>query len=521
MLDEGEEENVNSAAEWGEWESDEEAERIQSLFDATTHASVAALISHDEATWGFSLSEAAQWVGVGELSTIMLVNFVRRRVAEVAEHGVDAAFVARLKEEIIARAFLGREDLMIPALPGDPLLYMLQDALGMADSYSDDDAEGQQRGGSAMRAQFSASEEGVATIEALKQEMGKYKSIITALTEEPPVPPEGQEARGDDGYYFDSYSQVAIHETMLRDAPRTGSYAAALESPGFLKDKVVLDVGCGTGILCMLAARAGAKKVIGIDLSSMIEQSRTIVAKNGFADVVTLIRGRMEETTLPVDEVDVIVSEWMGYGLYFENMVASVLHARKEYLAPGGVLMPSHAMLYIEALACQGSDDRVGWWKDVYGFDMSSCSWMLTREAQVQLVSAEDISSDRSLLHSLDMLTAEEEDLDFAAPFQLRILADGPVRGLVVSFDVDFRLPAAETVTLSTGAQSPDTHWKQTVLWLQPDYIEEWKAGDVLTGSLDYRRRASNLRDYDLVLSWQSRQGAGTTRTQTYALASS
>ena len=531
--------------DFGDWESDDDAAvEVRSLFDGSrVFPSVAALMEHDLSVWGFSLADAARQVGMGDLSTIMLVNFVRRRVAEhqsSSAAGVDAAFVERLKEEIATREFLEREEFMIPVLQDDPLLYLLQDALGMADDYSDEEKEGVASALSAASASAAASageliggDAGAGSppdinVEALRLEMTKYKSIITALTSEtaPESQGSGQQevaTPGDDSYYFDSYSQVAIHETMLRDGPRTGSYAAALSTPGFLKGKVVLDVGCGTGILCMLAARAGAKKVIGIDLSSMIEQSRRIVDKNGFGDVVTLIRGRMEETALPVEEVDVIVSEWMGYGLYFENMVASVLHARKEYLAPGGVLMPSHALIYIEALASQGEDDRVGWWSNVYGFDMSPCSWMLTREAQVQLVSAEDVVSNRALIHSLDMNTAEEEDLDFSAPFELHIKTDGPVRALVVSFDVDFRFPVpAEqpTVTLSTGAQSPDTHWKQTVLWLRAEFVEQWTSGQVLRGSLEYRRRADNLRDYDLVLTWTPRVG-GDQRTQTFALASS
>ena len=60
------------------------------------------------------------------------------------------------------------------------------------------------------------------------------------------------------------------------------------------KNKIVLDVGCGTGILSMFAAKAGAKQVYGVDMSGIIEQAKIITAKNGFADKVTLIRGKIE-----------------------------------------------------------------------------------------------------------------------------------------------------------------------------------------------------------------------------------
>ena len=61
-------------------------------------------------------------------------------------------------------------------------------------------------------------------------------------------------------YYFDSYSHFGIHEEMLKDEVRTRSYMNAIEQNGHLfKDKLVLDIGCGTGILSMFAARAGAR----------------------------------------------------------------------------------------------------------------------------------------------------------------------------------------------------------------------------------------------------------------------
>lgn len=77
------------------------------------------------------------------------------------------------------------------------------------------------------------------------------------------APPEAQ--RVDDAY-FDSYSHLGIHRSMLGDEVRTEAYRQALEgNPSLLGGKTVLDVGCGTGILSMFAARGGAVKVIGID----------------------------------------------------------------------------------------------------------------------------------------------------------------------------------------------------------------------------------------------------------------
>ncbi|ELP84745.1 hypothetical protein EIN_174300, partial [Entamoeba invadens IP1] len=61
-------------------------------------------------------------------------------------------------------------------------------------------------------------------------------------------------SKADSSYYWESYSHPGIHDEMLKDRHRTLSYKRALV-PSLVKDKVVLDVGCGTGILSMFAAK--------------------------------------------------------------------------------------------------------------------------------------------------------------------------------------------------------------------------------------------------------------------------
>ena len=74
-------------------------------------------------------------------------------------------------------------------------------------------------------------------------------------------------------YYFDSYAHFGIHEEMIKDSVRTQSYRNSIyQNRHLFEGKVVLDVGCGTGILSMFAARSGAKMVIGVDMSNIIDQ---------------------------------------------------------------------------------------------------------------------------------------------------------------------------------------------------------------------------------------------------------
>jgi type I protein arginine methyltransferase len=73
-------------------------------------------------------------------------------------------------------------------------------------------------------------------------------------------------SKADHDYYYGSYSSYYIHEEMLKDSVRTRAYMRAIEdNPECFKDKIVLDIGCGTGILSIFAARAGAKHVYAIE----------------------------------------------------------------------------------------------------------------------------------------------------------------------------------------------------------------------------------------------------------------
>ena len=66
--------------------------------------------------------------------------------------------------------------------------------------------------------------------------------------------------------------------------------------------------------------------------------------------VVEIIQGKVEEVTLPVEKVDIIISEWMGYCLFYESMLDTVLFARDKWLAADGMLFPDRATLYVSAI---------------------------------------------------------------------------------------------------------------------------------------------------------------------------
>ncbi|CAK8576270.1 unnamed protein product [Lathyrus sativus] len=109
--------------------------------------------------------------------------------------------------------------------------------------------------------------------------------------------------------YFHSYAHLDIHQEMIKDRVRTDTYREAImRHQSLTVGKVVVDVGCGTGILSIFCAQAGAKRVYAVDASDIALQANEVVKANDLSDVVIVLHGRVEDVEID-EEVDVIISE--------------------------------------------------------------------------------------------------------------------------------------------------------------------------------------------------------------------
>ncbi|KAJ0096187.1 hypothetical protein Patl1_16436 [Pistacia atlantica] len=175
--------------------------------------------------------------------------------------------------------------------------------------------------------------------------------------------------------YFHSYAHVGIHEEMIKDRVRTETYRAAImQNQSSIEGKVVVDVGCGTGILSIFCAQAGAKRVYAVDASDIAVQDVEID-----------------------EEVDVIISEWMGYMLLYESMLGSVITARDRWLKRGGLILPSNATLYMAPVTHPDRyNESIDFWRNVYGIDMSAMM-PLAKQCAFEEPSVETITGENVL----------------------------------------------------------------------------------------------------------------------------
>ncbi|XP_006758826.1 PREDICTED: protein arginine N-methyltransferase 2 isoform X3 [Myotis davidii] len=130
-----------------------------------------------------------------------------------------------------------------------------------------------------------------------------------------------------DEEYFGSYGTLKLHLEMLTDQPRTTKYHhVILQNRASLKDKVILDVGCGTGIISLFCAHyAQPRAVYAVEASEMAQHTGQLVMQNGFADIITVFQQKVEDVVLP-EKVDVLVSEWMGTCLLHHPLEAGAVY---------------------------------------------------------------------------------------------------------------------------------------------------------------------------------------------------
>lgn len=324
-------------------------------------------------------------------------------------------------------------------------------------------------------------------------------AVSTPVVENGPEKVVGAEEMTSRDYYFDSYAHFGIHEEMLKDEVRTLTYRNAMyHNKHLFKGKTVLDIGCGTGILSMFAAKAGAAKVIAVECSNIVDYARKIIEANRLDDIIEIVKGKVEEVELPVEKVDIIISEWMGYCLFYESMLDTVLYARDKWLKPDGMLFPDRCTLFICGIEDrQYKDEKINWWDDVYGFDMSSIRKVAISEPLVDVVDAKQVVTNSCLLKEIDLYTVKKEDLNFESKFHLQVRRNDFIQALVTFFNVEFT-KSHKRLGFSTAPEAPYTHWKQTVF-----YFDEYmtvKKGEEIAGTFSMRQNARNNRDLDFEL---------------------
>ncbi|KAF8393258.1 hypothetical protein HHK36_021499 [Tetracentron sinense] len=324
--------------------------------------------------------------------------------------------------------------------------------------------------------------------------------------------------------YFCTYGFLYHQKKMLCDRVRMDAYFNAIfDNKEHFHGKTVLDVGTGSGILAIWSAQAGAKKVYAVEATKMSEHARELVKANNLQDVVEVI------------EVDVIISEWMGYFLLRESMFDSVICARDRWLKPTGVMYPSHARMWVAPIRSGLGDKNMSdyestmndWHgfldetKTYYGVDMSVLTKPFCEEQRKYYLQTSlwnnlhphQIIGTPATIKEIDCLTVSiNEILNVTANFSSWITVEKTrLCGFAGWFDVHFRgsreNPARHEIELTTAPSIDNgTHWGQQVFLLHPLRVSE---GDNMIVSFSMNRSKENHRLMEVELGCEMKQSSG------------
>jgi len=259
------------------------------------------------------------------------------------------------------------------------------------------------------------------------------------------------------------YAEFEVHRTMICDRVRTDAFRRAIESvvrPG----DVVLDVGAGTGILSIFAARAGAKRVYAVERTTIAVLAQELAAANGFAEVIEVIQGDVTDLE-PPERVDVIVSEWLGGFGIDEGMLPPVIAARDGWLKPGGAMIPRTATAWTALVHDRYLAETVEFLRDdPYGvrFDglVEATVNEISYSGSFRHLAAGDQRSDPSRLWTTDagVVPLEQAAGVHEAETVLTVHEHGTANALALWFTTEL----APGISLSIGPGDPPTHWGMT-----------------------------------------------------------
>jgi hypothetical protein len=275
-----------------------------------------------------------------------------------------------------------------------------------------------------------------------------------------------------------SYLTVSAHRPMVFDEVRNRAYGEALRQV-IHPTSVVLDLGAGTGILGLMAARLGARRVYLVEPEDILAVGAEIARSNVLDSVVQCLQGRIEDVRLP-EPADVVVSVFTGNLLLAEDLLPSLFYARDHALAPQGVLIPSAATMEAVPVSAAAVHDReIAVWSapPFPGVDVSAGR---SYAANAIVFRAEGLRDATWLAHPQTLCTLDFHRGQYAgvhAEATYEVLESGLCHGWLGWFSINLG-----GRWLSTSPRDAALHWSAALLPLDPPLVFE--AGERVTFSL-------------------------------------
>ncbi len=257
------------------------------------------------------------------------------------------------------------------------------------------------------------------------------------------------------------------HLPMINDFERNEAYKQSLEravKPG----QLVLEIGTGSGIVAMMAARAGAKKVVTCEVNPILARvAKETVARNGYADRIDVVPRLSTQLTvgeggdLP-EKADVFVSELINIGMLAPRMLSVLQHARTHLVKPGGAIIPRASTVY--AMLVETPElARINPVETIDGFDMGSFDVFRSPGYQQIDLGADAHTPLSKPFTALDFDFTRNMPEEGERVIDVTIVTAGTCHGVAFWFD----LFMDDEVVYKSESRSRTNHWKQAMTFLE------------------------------------------------------
>jgi protein arginine N-methyltransferase 1 len=247
-------------------------------------------------------------------------------------------------------------------------------------------------------------------------------------------------------------SMLEMHRIMLRDEARNSAYDRAIRALVKKGDRV-LDLGAGTGLLAMMAARAGASEVIAVEAADIHAYGRALTKHNK----VNVTWKHVPSTELSLKQkATVLVTETFGSHPFEECAHEFVRDAKKRLCEPDARVIPSRVRTYAApATFAEKRDDWDLFGAPIAGFDFSPLREETTGQMYAERIEPDALLADAVLLEDIALGGDAKSIRKLDATWQLQ--RDGLLSGVVQWYELDL----APGIVLSTSPFAPPTHWRQ------------------------------------------------------------
>jgi len=267
---------------------------------------------------------------------------------------------------------------------------------------------------------------------------------------------------------FNSRLVPGWHFDMLNDSERNNAYNQAITKAASNAGHV-LEIGTGSGLLAMMAARAGAQKVTTCEMSVPLARvAAKIIQKNGYADRVTVVAKK--STLLQIgrelpEPADVLIAEVFDVGLLGEHFLPALEHARRNLLAEDAVIIPAAAEIRAMLIECPQLR-RINPIKEIAGFDLRDFD-VFRPPGYLKI----DLTSVQHRVLS-DVIEVCRIDFTKDNPIQVRrtLSVDLKTAGICQAIVFWFDLYLDQDIIITSRADAKTNHWKQGLQFFESDH---------------------------------------------------